>query len=227
MTRRTTILPLLVAMLLGAIGWAIATPAAYAGGPTSVLMTNPGLGRAAALHIDNPAYNRLDAAVGAEATGEANPPSGLRSGDEEVRLTWLIHDMQIWKIDRVHLTSHDGIWVETVVDLTGHRDVFERPSFWHRAHDDKALTAVLSAAGLLGARAQPPGDTPASTTPPLGDGAPAADGTSAAATVTAPGQPMIAIVAAALSGLVIGAAGSLLLLRRRPAAHRPRVTLSG
>ena len=96
-------------------------------------MTNPGLGRAAALHIENAAYNRLDAAVGEEATGEARPPSGMRSGDEEVRLTWLIHDMQIWKIDRVHLTSHDGIWVETVVDLTGDGDVFDRPARWHRA----------------------------------------------------------------------------------------------
>jgi hypothetical protein len=110
MTRRTTILPLLVALLLGAIGWAVASPAAYAGGPTSVLMTNPGLGRATALYVENAGYSRLEAAVGEEPTGEARPPSGMGSGDEEVRLTWLIHDMQIWKVNRVHLTRRFPGW---------------------------------------------------------------------------------------------------------------------
>jgi hypothetical protein len=104
------ILLVLLTALLGVTGWAWTAGSAYAGGPTSVLMTIPASGRAGALHVANPDYDRLYAAVGTEATGDPAPPSGLRSGGEEVRLTWLIHDMRVWRIDRVHLTGQDGIW---------------------------------------------------------------------------------------------------------------------
>ena len=216
MTRRTTILPLLVAMLLGAIGWAITTPAAYAGGPTSVLMTNPGLGRATALHVENPDYDRLSAAVGDDETGDLGAPGGLNPGaGQELRLTWLIHDMQIWRIDRLHLTGHDGIWVETIENLTGSGDIFDRPARWHRPKDDRTLVALLAGAGLLGAD-----PAPSSPTNPE-------DTSGVTAASSAPSQPMAPIVGAALGGLIVGAAGSLLLRRRRPATDRPRVTLSG
>jgi hypothetical protein len=195
-------------MLLGAMGWAGVTLTAHAGGPTSVLMTNPESGRASALHIANANYDRLFAAVG-EATGDLQPPSGMRSGEEEVRLTWLIHDMRIWRIDRVHLTRHDGIWLETVTELTGEGDPFDQPSRWHHAKDDQALTALLADAGLLGADSAP-------TNPSSPD----------VTAASAPAQPVLPIVAAALGGLAVGVVSSL-LLRRRPATDRPRVTLSG
>ena len=213
MTRRTIILPLLLAMLLGAIGWASATSLAHAGGPTSVLMTNPESGRASALHVANANYDRLYAAVG-EATGSMLPPNGLSSGEEEVRLTWLIHDVQVWRIDRVHLTRNDGIWLETVAELTGEGHPFDQPSSWHRAKDGQALTALLADAGLLGADSAP-------TNPSSPD-----DPSRITAASSAPAQPVLAIVAAAVGGLAIGAVGSL-LLRRRQAVEEPRVTLSG
>jgi hypothetical protein len=213
MSRRTIILPFLLTMLLGAIGWASVTTTAHAGGPTSVLMTNPGMGRASALHVDNADYGRLYAAVGEDVKGDLEPPSGAGSG-EEVRLTWLIHDMQIWRIDRVHVTSQDGIWLETVIDLTDSGDVFDRPARWHRPKDEKELTAMLAAAGLLGTV-----PAPSSTSHP--------DDTGITAASSATSRPAAPIVAAAVGGLVVGAAGSLLILRRRPAAERPQVTLSG
>ena len=155
MSRRTIVLPLLVALLLGAIGWSATTTTAYAGGPTSVLMTNPESGRASALHIANPDYDRLYAAVGGDTTGEQAPPTDVSSGGEEVRLTWLIHDVQVWRIDRVHVTGQDGIWVETVTEMTGEGHPFEQPAHWHRAKNDQALTALLANAGLLGADSAP------------------------------------------------------------------------
>ena len=214
MTRRTPTLILLVALLLGTIGWAGSATTAYAGGPTSVLLTNPGLGRANALYIAHSDYDRLYAAVGGEATGDGEAPSSLGSGREEVRLTWLIHDVRIWRVDRVHVTRQDGIWVETVTELTGNGDVFDRPSRWHRPQDDQALTGLLAAAGLLGADSVP--SNPSNSDDP-------SRVTAASSTST---RPMAPIVAAGVSGLVIGAVGSL-LLRRRPAVDRPRVTLSG
>lgn len=105
------------------------------------------------------------------------------------------------------LTRNEGIWIETALKLPEDDDTAR----WHRAHDDQALTALLSAAGLLGKQAQPPGDSPASTTPAV------ADGTSAAATVAAPRRPILGIVAAGLGGLVVGALGALML---RPWAAR-------
>jgi hypothetical protein len=218
MTRRTIVLPLLIALLLGALGWASVTPTAHAGGPTSVLLTNPNLGRATALHVQNPDYDRLFAAVGEQVTGPEQPPSGVGSSDE-VRLTWLIHDMQIWRIDRVHLTGGDGIWLETVVDITDSGDVFDRPARWHRPANAQALTVLLTSAGLLGADPAP------SATADPNDSSPVTEVSST------PAQSVVPIVAAALGGLVLGAAGSLLLRRRptgrRPGAERPRVTLTG
>jgi hypothetical protein len=210
---RRSLLFLLTA-LLGLTGWAGAAGSAYAGGPTSVLLVNTGRARVHALYITDAAYDRLAAAVG-ETDGTSTPPPGVASSKDEVKLTWLIHDVTVWRLDRVVLTRNDGIWIETALTLPEDNHTGR----WHRAHDDQALTALLSAAGLLGKQAQPPGDSPASTTPAV------ANGTSAAATVAAPGRPILGIVAAGLVGLVVGTLGALMLRSR--AAHPPRVTLSG
>jgi hypothetical protein len=214
MTRRTIIPRLALAFLLGAIGWAGITGTASAGGPTSVLITVPESGRAGALHIANPKYDRLYAAVGTEPTGDPEPPSGVSPGQDDVRLTWLIHDVQVWRIDRVHLTDQDGIWVETVVEPSGGGELFDQPSRWHRPADGPALKLVLVSTGLMAADSAPSESANPDNPPPV---------TAASST---PGQTAVPLVAAAGGGLVVGAVGSL-LLRRRPAADHPRVTLSG
>jgi hypothetical protein len=209
------ILLVLLTALLGLTGWADAAGSAYAGGPTSVLLVNTGRARVHALYLTDTAYDRLAAAVG-ETAGASTPPPGVGGGSkDEVKLTWLIHDVTVWRLDRVVLTRNDGIWIETALMLPEDDDTGR----WHRAHDDQSLTALLSAAGLLGEQAKPIGDSSASTTPAV------ANGTSAAATVAAPGRPILGIVAAGLGGLVVGALGALVL---RPRSTRaPRVTLSG
>ena len=213
MLRRISLVALTA--LLGLTGWAGTAGSAYAGGPTSVLLVNTDRARVHALYVTDAAYDRLAAAVG-DTAGASTPPPGVAQGvKDQVKLTWLIHDVTVWRLDRVVLTRNDGIWIETALKLPEDDDTAR----WHRAHDDQALTALLSAAGLLGKQAQPPGDSPASTTPAV------ANGTSAAATVAAPGRPILGIVAAGLVGLVVGALGALMLRPR--AARPPRVTLSG
>jgi hypothetical protein len=211
---RRILLVLLIA-LLSLTGWASTAGSAYAGGPTSVLLVNTDRARVHALYINDAVYDRLAAAVG-DADGASTPPAGVAEGlKDQVKLTWLIHDVTVWRLDRVILTRNDGIWIETALKLPEDDDTAR----WHRAHDDQALTALLSAAGLLGKRAEPPGDSPASTTPAV------ADGPAAAAADTAPGRPILGIVAAGLVGLVVGALGAVMLRPR--AARTPRVTLSG
>ncbi len=129
-----------------------------------------------------------------------------------MKLTWLIHDVTVWCLDRVVLTRNNGIWIETALKSPEDDDTPR----WHCAHDDQALTALLSAAGLLGAHARPHGDSLTSSTPALTTPA-VADGTSAVAKVTAVGWPILGIVAAGLGGLVVGALGALAL---RPRAAR-------
>lgn len=210
MTRRPVVLPLLLALVLGALGWAGLTPTAYAGGPTSVLLVNPGRPQVTAAYYTDSRYAALAAAVGEGQTGPSAPPPGDTEGGDEVRLAWLIHDVQIWRVDRVHLTG-DGVWVETVVDINDRGDVFDRPAVWHRPADEAALTGILTEAGVLG------DESPASPPPARAEAA-GAD----------PATPAPGLVAAALSGLVVGAAGALVGVRaRRRAAQPPRVTLTG
>ncbi|HLL62570.1 MAG TPA: hypothetical protein VK401_05950 [Propionibacteriaceae bacterium] len=209
--------PILLALLLALLGVGVAPPSAYAGGPTSVLMSNPDQQRARAAYNGDPVYETLTAAIGEGRTGPNAAPAGLAAGGgEDVRLTWLIHDMQVWRIDRIHLTSADGMWIETVVDVSGEGRMFDVPTHWHRPADEAALVAVLSETGLLG-------DSGAPTTDPSTAAAEAA--------VPTPASSVPGLLVAALAGLVLGVAGTLVGVRakhsRTSADPAHRVTLSG
>jgi hypothetical protein len=206
-----TLRRILLALLLAVLAVGISAPSAYAGGPTSVLMVNPDRGETRAAYHTDSVYAALADAVGEGQAGPDVPAAGVATGGgEEVRLTWLIHDVEIWRIDRIFTTA-DGIWIETAVDMTGGSQMSGRPAHWHRPADEAALTAVLSEVGLLGDGAAAPADLPE----------PAAQ----AATATP-----VPVIAAGLSGLVLGAAGALVAVqarRRTPAEQPERVTLSG
>jgi hypothetical protein len=214
MTRRTRTL-LLLALLLGTIVGAVSATTASAGGPTSVLLTNPGAGRANALYLDNPDYDRLLAAVGTEARGDPELPPGVASDHHEtVRLTWLAHDVRAWRADIVYLTDDDGIWIGTFVGLAGDGDLFAQPARWYRPQDGKALTKLLTRLGLLGTDAEPSTASSASAAPRRSESTTPPSAPAAAASST-PGQPLPLVLAAGLGGLIIGAAGMLLVRRPR------------
>ena len=207
---------ILLALLLALLAVGVAPRSAYAGGPTSVLMVSPDQQQARAAYTSDSVYAALMAAVGEGQTGPDAPPAGLATGGgEDVRLTWLIHDIQVWRIDRIHLTSANGMWIETVVDHSGEGRMFDVPAHWHRPADEAALAAVLSEAGLLGDSGAGPSNAPAPDTE---------------AAVPAPGTPVLGFLVAALAGLVVGVAATLVGVRARqrtPAHSAPRVSLSG
>jgi hypothetical protein len=209
--------------LLAAVGWFAAGQSASAGGPTSVLLANPQTGRVAALYHTDKAYERLAGAVGASEsqTGSTNKPGAVTDDfTGEIRLTWLIHDMSIWRIDRVHATTQDGMWVQTVVRTDG-GDVFDQPGTWHRPVDPKALAAALQDARLLTTAAAEDDSSSIGSKAESGDAAAPLVPTS---TSESPRGGLIAAVA--VVGLLVGAAGAT-LLQRSLAGRKEHSGLSG
>jgi len=202
--------------------WAT-TSAASAGGPTSVIMVNPESGRAAAVHTSNPRYQQLVDAMGAyeSVEGSSSAPAGVPDCFEcEIRLTWLIHDVQVWRIDRVHLTSDDGIWVDSLSNETG-GDVVEQAGQWHRPHDAATLLAVLKAEGLTSTEADSTSPMPVSVSP-----APAAAGADLGASVAGKTSVLrlgLVAVAAGVVGVLLGIGW----WRFRSRSDRDRVELIG
>jgi hypothetical protein len=176
---------------------------AHAGGPTSVLVVNPSAHRATGLYYTGAPYDELARAIGGGGDQPSGSPSDPASvdldGQPGIRLTWMIHDVSAWRIDRIYITRSDGIWVNTVTDQ-GSGNLFDRPGRWHRPNNDAALLAVLKSAGILTPNAALKRDS----TP---QASPAAASTAAAARPSKlPLVPVgIIAVVAAVAGLVLGA----------------------
>jgi LPXTG-motif cell wall-anchored protein len=197
-------------LMAGPAIWAASAEPANAGGPTSVLLSNPADGRVGALYHDSADYRRLVDLVGAydPASGQTDRPAVVRDNVDAYRLAWMIHDMTVWRIDLLYETD-DGIWLETKVEPSGMGDIFAREGRWNHLDGEgkAALSAVFHNAGILG---EAPEVMPAAADTP-------ATGPSAGALAAAAG----------VAGLVIGAGGVLLLRRVRSASGPPRAVLSG
>lgn len=212
-------------MLLATLGGATFAPVALAGGPTSVLITSPANQRTSSAYTGDARYQRLASAVGIDTgagieqpTSGESPPGEIDSNmGADVRLTWLIHDMAVWRVDRIHL-SDDVIWIHTAQPL-GDQTGEPGPGIWHRATDPAALRAALAETGVLRkpATADPPSESAPATTP--------AD----QAAVPGGAEPPVGLIglACAALGLALGVAATLLTLRlRRHPTHPDRILLT-
>lgn len=122
----------------------LATPTAFAGGPTSVMLVRPGTGKAAALYTSNPEYNALMSALGdQQPVADPNAPM-LHGGpgSSSINITWLMHDVQVWRIDHVFLDADGGPWVETYMSYEGNI-TYEQHGIVHKPSDPTALQKVL------------------------------------------------------------------------------------
>ncbi|MDX3071915.1 hypothetical protein [Streptomyces sp. MI02-7b] len=202
---------------------------ATAGGPTSVMLVAPESGKAAAIYTTSPDYQTLDASIGREPAASA-PPSLTdveAGGQRQVTVTWLVHDVSVWRVDFVYPDAAGGPWIHT-------REVGEKglpeQGVWHHAAQPKALGALLGRMGLLGpdkglgvsAPDYPfgvaQGSSPAASSP-----APAA------AEDTAGGTDWWLSLPGLGAGLALGSAGTLLasrlMSRRTPRDPGPRQEL--
>lgn len=124
-----------------------------AGGPTSVLVVSPESGQAASLYHTAARYHELVKYLGSgEAHGVRERPLEIDGAVDEggtwrrLTVTWLRHDVSVWRVDRVHLPKSGGpIWVSTQTD--GPAVPAER---WHLADNPVKLRGLLGALGVLG-----------------------------------------------------------------------------
>src|SRR5690349_8602701 len=115
----------ILAIALLALAAVTGLPAtAHAGGPTSVLVTQPGVS-AAGLYYTDAEYDDLLGLLPPDATsGEKQPPSG----GVGYHLTWMVHDFQPWRFDTVSVQGDGTAWVSTTFEAgatTGWQQVGE------------------------------------------------------------------------------------------------------
>ncbi|MFD9908445.1 hypothetical protein [Streptomyces sp. NPDC059063] len=195
----------LAAVLLGASG-------AAAGGPTSVLVVSPESARTASLYASHRQYEELESLLGAAEGGTRSQPPDLGlATSRQVNVTWLIHDVRPWRVDRVYAKptapkrADRTIWIHTTTDmesLTGR---------WHKAANPTALRALLNDLDVLGPKSKNGTDGVA---PPSTWKIPKAEKPDAAATPRTTDTGWHWAIPSAAAGAAIGAA-SVWHLRRR------------
>jgi hypothetical protein len=121
---------------------------ASAGGPTSALLSVPGEGRTASLYYTDPAYDRLASLVGVAGSGTNDPAAKGHETGTAVTVTWLIHDVTPWRVDRIYLGGTDGPWIATQETLTDTGSIWDSPVEWHQPANGKELTQLLNSLGV-------------------------------------------------------------------------------
>jgi hypothetical protein len=187
----------------------ISTGNANAGGPTSVIIVNPATGEANALYHDDADYQVLhDALAPAEGMSVERPAQLAHGpGSSAINITWLIHDVEVWRIDYVRIDLK-YVWVKTTT-IAGAAP-YEADSQWHVATGAEAVIGVLDRLGVMSDELLAKGgwDVNSSANEVA---APAGDGDAAGALQPTNSEPPIVpawqwLVAAAAGGLAVGLA---------------------
>jgi hypothetical protein len=157
---RTWLRRVLVLVVGAGLAAVVLPGTAWAGGPTSVLLASPQTDRAAALYNSDDAYQRLSDLLGEDPQPDPAPPPS-DSGTTYVTVTWLVHDVDVWRIDRAFLDTASGPWIvtqtadsadSTADDVSADLWPGQRGgpgAVWHRPADPGALLALFADLGLL------------------------------------------------------------------------------
>lgn len=136
------------AALLAAVALMVwgAAPAA-AGGPTSVLLVSPESGQTASLYHSDKEYAALERLLGPLGRGTRDkPPEADLVSSRLINVSWMVHDVDPWRIDRVYLMAEGkAVWVHTAGRLTG-----APTGAWHRAEEPSELRGLLKSLRLMG-----------------------------------------------------------------------------
>ena len=198
----------------------VATPA-QAGGPTSVILVNPVTGQASALYATDTAYEQLADLVGAfsaDPTTADDRTAREHAHGAALTVTWLIHDVYVWRVDRIYVDAKGGPWIASQTALGDPAQLFDSPIEWHTSKDGPALITLL--AGLSVSRGGADAAAPAAQPDPDGATAAMPSGATPAADPGDASGPHTWLWA--LAGVVLGVGLALTVVRGLPAVRRSR-----
>lgn len=123
---------------------------AFAGGPTSALLSVPGEGSTASLYYTDPEYDALADLVGIETSDGVGKVDGSGLGHENgpgVTVTWLMHDVTPWRVDRIYLEGKGAPWIATQLSSGGGMS-WDSPVVWHQPAAATELVTLLDRLGV-------------------------------------------------------------------------------
>ncbi|MFE0962141.1 hypothetical protein ACWDCX_06115 [Streptomyces fungicidicus] len=137
---------------MGALAAALAltvwgASSAFAGGPTSVLVVSPESEETASLYYSDKGYAELERLLGPVGEGtRERPPEAVSASSRLINVTWMVHDVTPWRVDRVFLADADkDVWIHTAAHLG------EAPNgLWHRAEHPSDVRKFLFTLGVMG-----------------------------------------------------------------------------
>ncbi len=141
-----------------------AAPTAQAGGPTSAFLSLTGTGKTASLYYSDAEYDELGRLVGMNESAQTFAPQSDGADHQagtSVTVTWLVHDVEPWRVDRIYLDGKGGPWISTQTSMGG--SVWEAPVVWHQPAEGKRLIHLLGELGVT-----PKADVDSSTDGDLG-----------------------------------------------------------
>ncbi|MFC8200921.1 hypothetical protein ACFWBR_00750 [Streptomyces sp. NPDC060006] len=121
---------------------------ATAGGPTSVLVVSPESGLSTALYTTSEEYRELERLLGQPGSGTSEEPPGLGVGSsQQINVTWMLHDVSPWRVDRVYPDTRGSkkVWIHTAANAPESMN-----GYWHTAKQPAAIRALLKRIGVLG-----------------------------------------------------------------------------
>lgn len=183
----------------------------HAGGPTSVLITQPSSGEATALYYSSGAYADLERLLADSGVQEPGWEPPIGSGGTAYNLTWMIHDVEPWRHDTVQITGDGAAYVATTLLSDS---ALGAEASWREVARPRELAAVLDRV-FSGAAAK-------SAPLPAIDAEPLAEPGAAPAASDEPWVSLSGwrwVVPGALGGLLVG----LVARRRRVPGEQRRV----
>lgn len=214
------VLARVVALGVLGISCLLGSGTAWAGGPTSALLVSPANQTAFAVYYADPEYNQLMTLLEPAPGASTAQPSA--AGSNYVTVTWLIHDVSVWRIDRIFLPAAGEPQIVTqLLDGTDASADGMYPgqsggaaAATHRSADPVALQDLLRTMGLLGPPAGPANADGVATGLTVAEPAAAAD------PADAPAMPAVAPWWWAIGGLLLGIGVAALGVRFVPAVRR-------
>ncbi len=139
----------LVAAATAVTALVIGSVPAAAGGPTSVLVANPASGTTGALYMSDADYVALQRALEPADTAVDEPPTlASGPGTSAINATWLVHDVTVWRVDRISLDAGPQVWVQTT--LAGDEGIdWTSNAEWHVASDAETVHEILGRLGVI------------------------------------------------------------------------------